>query len=86
MDDNSFSISRKDYDAAQAAVRAGNALPLDSVWPEVAKQYNGRLIGIEFAGSGNNAQYQFRAISASGRLETIVVRASSGVIDSIVGC
>lgn len=85
-DDGSFTIYRRDYDAAQAAVKSGYAQPLDSVWPRIAEQYRGRLIGIEFTGSGANAKYQFRAISASGRLETIVVQAATGIIETIVGC
>lgn len=85
-DDGSFTISRRDFDAAQAAVQSGDAQPLDSVWPRIAEQYRGRLIGIEFTGSGTNARYQFRAISAAGRLETIVVHAATGIIETIVSC
>ncbi len=85
-DGNNFTISRRDYEAAQAAVRAGAAQPLENIWPNIAQQYPGRLIGIEFTGTGPSARYHFRAISSGGHLETIVVSAASGRIESIVGC
>jgi len=34
----------------------------------------------------NNPRYRFRAISKSGRLETVTISAQTGSIQRIVGC
>lgn len=79
-------ISRSDFERAQAAVDAGYAKPLDVIWADFNKSYSGKVIGVEFTGHQWRPRYRFRAISASGHLETVIVSARTGKIERIVGC
>jgi len=80
------SISQSDFDRAQEAVEAGYAKPLQAIWPEFSSNYSGKVIGIEFTGFRWRPRYRFKAISASGHLETVIVSARTGLIEKIVGC
>lgn len=79
-------ISRSDFERAQAAVDAGYAKPLDAIWADFTSSYNGRVIGVEFTGYRWRPRYRFRGISPSGHLETVIVSARTGEIERIVGC
>jgi len=79
-------ISRSDFERAQAAVDAGYAKPLDVIWSDFTKNYPGKVIGVEFTGHKWRPRYRFRAISESGHLETVIVSARTGKIERIVGC
>lgn len=81
-----ISFSQSDFERAQEAVEAGYAKPLEAIWPEFISNYSGKVIGIEFTGFRWRPRYRFRAISATGRLETVIVSARTGIIESIVGC
>ena len=83
---NSISISRTDLARAQEAVEAGYAQPLDKIWGEFTTNYNGKVIGVEFTGRRRLPRYRFRAISPTGRLETVTISAQTGEILRIVGC
>lgn len=83
---NTISISRSDLSRSQDAVEAGYAQPLDQIWGHFNSQYDGRIIGVEFTGRRQNSKYRFRAISSTGRLETVTISASTGDILRIVGC
>lgn len=80
------SITQSDFDRAQEAVEAGYAKPLEAIWPEFGSNYSGKVIGIEFTGFRWRPRYRFKAISASGHLETVIVSARTGLIEKIVGC
>jgi len=82
----SISISQSDFDRAQEAVEAGYAKPLEAIWPQFSSSYSGKVIGIEFTGFRWRPRYRFKAISASGHLETVIVSARTGLIEKIVGC
>ncbi len=79
-------ISRSDLSRAQDAIRAGSAQPLENIWGGFTSNYDGRVIGVEFIGQPNHTRYRFRAISATGRLETVTISAQTGSIEKIVGC
>ncbi len=81
-----MAISQSDFDRAQAAVEAGYAKPLEAVWPEFSSNYSGKVIGIEFTGFRWRPRYRFKAISANGHLETVIVSARTGLVEKIVGC
>jgi hypothetical protein len=81
-----ISISQSDFDRAQEAVDAGYAKPLQAIWPDFLSNYSGKVIGIEFTGFRWRPRYRFKAISASGHLETVIVSARTGLIEKIVGC
>ncbi len=83
---NAPTISARDFERAQAAVEAGYAKPLDAIWTDFTKNYHGKVVGIEFTGYKWRPRFRFRAISASGRLETVIVSARTGKIEKIVGC
>ncbi|HIP24600.1 MAG TPA: hypothetical protein EYG79_13565 [Rhodobacteraceae bacterium] len=83
---NTISISRRDLQRAQEAVEAGYAKPLDQIWGAFTSEYDGKVIGVEFLDRRNNPRYRFRAISKSGRLETVTISAQTGSIQRIVGC
>jgi hypothetical protein len=84
--ENTISISRSDMERAQEAVNAGYAKPLDQVWGQFISEYDGKVIGVEFLDRRRNPRYRFRAISNTGRLETVTISAQTGVIQHIVGC
>ena len=71
---------------AQEAVASGDAKPLDQIWEAFSAEYDGKVIGVEFLNRRNNPRYRFRAISKSGRLETVTISAQTGAIQRIVGC
>lgn len=79
-------ISAQDFERAQAAVEAGYAKPLDAIWADFNAAYDGQVIAIEFTGFRWRPRFRFKAISASGRLETIIVSARTGKIEKIIGC
>ena len=81
-----ITISQSDFDRAQKAVEAGYAKPLEAIWPEFISNYSGKVIGIEFTGFRWRPRYRFKAISAAGHLETVIVSARTGLIEKIVGC
>lgn len=83
---NSISISSSDLSRSQEAIQAGYARPLDQIWREFTRQYDGKIIGVEFTGRRRNPRYRFRAISSTGRLETVTISAQTGQILRIVGC
>lgn len=83
---NTISISRSDLARAQEAVAAGDAKPLGEIWGTFKSGYDGEVIGVEFLGQRRNTRYRFRAISKTGRLETVTISAQTGVIQRIVGC
>jgi len=83
---NTISISRSDLERSQAAIQAGEAKPLDQIWGEFTSQYDGKVIGVEFIDRQSNPRYRFRAISRTGRLETVTISAQTGLIMRIVGC
>lgn len=85
-EDAGISISRTDLERAKAAVEAGRAAPLDQIWGNFVSNYRGKVIGIEFLDSRQSPRYRFRAISRSGRLETVTISAQTGDIIRIVGC
>ena len=82
----SITVSQSDFDRAQEAVEAGYAKPLQAIWPQFSSNYSGKVIGIEFTGFRWRPRYRFKAISASGHLETVIVSARTGLIEKIVGC
>lgn len=79
-------ISRSDYQRAQDAVDAGYAKPLHQIWEGIQADYQGRIVSIEFTGFRYRPRYRLRAISPTGRLETVIVSARTGSIVRIVGC
>lgn len=79
-------IARSDLNRSQDAIDAGYARPLEQIWSEFVGQYDGKVIGVEFTGRRANPRYKFRAISPSGRLETVVISAQTGDIIRISGC
>jgi len=83
---NSISITRSDMLRSQIAVEEGYAKPLDHIWGEFRSAYDGKIIGVEFLDRRRNARYRFRAISKTGRLETVTISAQTGAILRIVGC
>lgn len=83
---DSPTISTTDYLRAQEAVEAGYAKPLHQIWDGIQADYQGRFISIEFTGFRYRPRYRFRAVSPSGRLETVIVSARTGSIVRIVGC
>ncbi len=83
---NAISISRNDMARSQDAVEAGYAKPLDQIWNEFISSYDGQVLGVEFLDRQRNPRYRFRAISRSGRLETVTISAQTGAIQRIVGC
>ncbi len=83
---DTISISRTDLSRSQDAIAAGYAKPLDQIWNEFIAGYDGKVLGVEFLDRKSNPRYRFRAISRSGRLETVTISAQTGVIQRIVGC
>jgi len=83
---NTISISRSDMQRSQEAIDAGYAKPLNQIWGNFISDYDGKVIGVEFLDRQNNPRYRFRAISKSGRLETVTISAQTGAIQQIVGC
>lgn len=79
-------IRQRDFERAEKAVEAGYAKPLASIWDDVVGRYDGRIIEIQFTGFRYRPRYRLKAISAAGRLETLVVSARTGLIISVVGC
>jgi len=73
-------------ETARQAVEAGYARPLDSVLRRLSSQYDGRVVGVSFTGFRWRPRYRFRAVSVSGRLETVIVSARTGKIVRIEGC
>ena len=71
---------------AQEAIEAGEAQPLDQIWGTFRSEYDGKIIGVEFLNRRNNTRYRFRAISKTGRLETVTISAQTGNVQRIVGC
>lgn len=86
QDSNTISISRSDLERSQEAIQAGYAKPLDQIWGEFISGYDGKVIGVEFLDRQSNPRYRFRAISKSGRLETVTISAQTGSVLRIVGC
>jgi len=83
---DTISITRSDMARSQIAVEQGYAKPLDQIWGEFRSNYDGKIIGVEFVDRQASARYRFRAISRTGRLETVTISAQSGSILRIVGC
>ncbi len=83
---NTISISRSDMQRSQEAIEAGYAKPLNQIWGNFVSDYDGKVIGVEFLDRQNNPRYRFRAISSSGRLETVTISAQTGAIQRIIGC
>ena len=81
-----ITFSASDFERAQASVAAGYAKPLSAIGPQVGVDYSGKIIGIEFTGFRWLPRYRFKAISASGHLETVIVSARTGRIEEIIGC
>lgn len=86
QDSNTISISRSDMQRSQEAIEAGYAKPLNQIWGNFVSDYDGKVIGVEFLDRQNNPRYRFRAISSSGRLETVTISAQTGAIQRIIGC
>lgn len=83
---DTISITRSDMARSQIAVQEGYAKPLEQIWGRFRSEYDGKIIGIEFLDRRSDARYLFRAISKSGRLETVTISAQTGSILRIVGC
>ncbi len=83
---DTLSISRSDLIRSQEAIEAGYARPLEQIWADFTSRYDGKIIGIEFTGRRRKPRYRFRAISSTGRLETVTISARTGEIIRIVGC
>ena len=83
---DTINITRSDMARSQIAVEEGYAKPLDQIWGNFRSEYDGKIIGIEFLDRQSSARYRFRAISNSGRLETVTISAQTGSILRIVGC
>ncbi|MCP5037400.1 MAG: PepSY domain-containing protein [Rhodobacteraceae bacterium] len=81
-----LSISQDDFERAQAAVDAGYAKPLSQIWQGILADYPGRIVSISFSGFRYRPRYRLKAVSSSGRLETVIVSARTGRIERIVGC
>ncbi|PCJ76961.1 MAG: hypothetical protein COA53_01750 [Rhodobacteraceae bacterium] len=81
-----MTISQSDFDRAQKAVEAGYAKPLEAIWSDFSSNYSGKVIGMEFTGFRWRPRYRFKAISANGHLETVIVSARTGLVEKVVGC
>jgi hypothetical protein len=79
-------ISRRDKRRADEAVSSGRARPLREILRSVQKQHPGRLIKVGFKRQGTENQYWLKVISQNGRVQTLTVDASTGVISNIKGC
>lgn len=82
----SLSISADDFQRAQVSVDAGYAKPLSLIWQDIVDQYPGHIISVSFTGYRYRPRYRLKAVSPSGRLETVIVSAKTGQIERIVGC
>jgi len=82
----SIRIARSDLNRSQDAIEAGYARPLEQIWSEFTRQYDGRVIGVEFIGRRTSPRYKFKTISPSGRLETVVISAQTGDVIRVSGC
>ena len=69
-----------DHDAAWAAVKRGEALPLAEVIATVAGQLPGEILEIEFDREDGRWLYEFKVIDGTGRLHEIYVDAATARI------
>jgi len=70
----------EDHDAARAAVRRGEALPLAEVIAAVRAELPGDIVEIEFEREHGRWVYEFKVIDQSGHLREIYVDAATAEI------
>lgn len=72
-----------DHDEARRAVEEGRVRPLAEILAELAGQLGGKVVGIEFERKNERYVYEFKVITAAGRLREIRVDAASAeILDS----
>ena len=69
-----------DHDAARAAVRRGEALPLSEVIAAVAATLPGEIVEVEFEREHGRWVYEFKVLDRTGRLRDVHVDAATAGI------
>ena len=68
----------EDHDAARAAVRHGEAMPLADVLARIAPDLPGEIVEVEFEREHGRWIYEFKVIDITGRFREIYVDAATG--------
>ena len=69
-----------DHDRAMEALRRGRVRPLADIMAEVGPELGGHVVGVEFGDEDGIYVYEFRVVTAAGRLREVYVDATSGQI------
>ena len=69
-----------DHDQARRALEEGEVKPLFEILEAVKDKMEGEVVGVEFEHKGGRYVYEFKVISASGRLREIYVDAMTAEI------
>ncbi|WP_430512912.1 PepSY domain-containing protein [Pannonibacter phragmitetus] len=69
-----------DQKRAERALRDDKALPLAEILKRVSPVLDGKVIGIEFEEDDGRFVYEFKVLSAKGKIREMVVDARSGEI------
>jgi uncharacterized membrane protein YkoI len=72
-----------DHERARRAVEAGLALPLAEILERLGDRLGGEVVGVEFERERGQYVYEFKVITASGRLREVYVDAASAEIVKI---
>ncbi|MDA5095567.1 hypothetical protein O2N63_15870 [Aliiroseovarius sp. KMU-50] len=75
-----LTISRRDYQRAQTAIRRGEARPLDEIVKLTRKSHPGQPVSVGFSTSGPEPIYQIQIVTRSGTVISVTVAARSGRI------
>ncbi|MGE0876728.1 MAG: PepSY domain-containing protein [Burkholderiales bacterium] len=70
----------RDHDLARQALEQGRVLPLRDVLDRVEREYQGRVLKIEFERDDGRFVYEIRLLQADGRVARIKVDAIDGRI------
>lgn len=78
-------VAARDHDAAQEAVRAGEAQPLGAIMRQVGRRYPGRLLDASLSRKGKRWIYQLKVLAKDGRVLRLQVDAKSGRVLKVKG-
>jgi uncharacterized membrane protein YkoI len=78
--DNQGDRDDDDHEQARRALEEGQVKPLTEILETVKNQIDGDVVGVEFEHKNGRYVYEFKVISASGRLHEIYVDAMTAEI------
>lgn len=69
-----------DHDRARRALQAGEAMPLDQILVNVAKQHPGQVLEVELESRPRGLLYEIKILSAQGTVTKLKVDAKTGEV------